>query len=43
MNKICFVLDSHYPNYTKRLLENIVKSFIDLKLYEYNIGLLISN
>ena len=42
MNKICFVLDSHYPNYTKRLRDNILKSFIDLKLYNYDFGLLIS-
>lgn len=42
MNKICFVLDSHYLNYTKRLRNNILKSFLELNLSEYGFGLLIS-
>lgn len=42
MNKICFVFDCHYPNYTKRLKSNIVKSFQELNLNSLGIGLLIS-
>jgi hypothetical protein len=42
MNKICFVLDSHYPNYTKRLQQNILKYFLDLNLSDYGFGLLVS-
>lgn len=42
MNKICLVFDCHYPNYTKRLSENILKSFIEYKLDEHGFGLLIS-
>jgi GR25 family glycosyltransferase involved in LPS biosynthesis len=41
-NKICFVLDTHYKNYTDRLKKTSLKSFIDMKLYEQNIDFLIS-
>lgn len=35
-------MDSHYPNYVKRLKENILNSFLELKLSNYGFGLLIS-
>ena len=42
MNKICFVLDTHYPNYTKRLKTTSLKNYIDLNLQEFGIHFLIS-
>jgi len=42
MNKICFVLDTHYPNYTKRLKETSLKSFINLDLQNLGIHFFIS-
>jgi len=42
MNKICFVLDTHYPNYTSRLKTTSLKSFIDLELDVHGFGFLIS-
>jgi len=42
MNKICFVLDCHYSNYTNRLKTTSLKNFIDLKLNEYGVHFLIS-
>ena len=42
MNKICFVLDTHYPNYTKRLKTTSLKNYIDLNLQEFEIHFLIS-
>lgn len=42
MNKICFVADCHYPNYTKRLKGNMLKSFHDLNLGDLDFGFLIS-
>jgi hypothetical protein len=42
MNKICFVLDCHYSNYTSRLKTTSLKNFLDLKLYEHDIHFLIS-
>jgi hypothetical protein len=42
MNKICFVLDTHYPNYTNRLKRTSLKSFIDLELEKFGIHFFIS-
>lgn len=42
MNKICFVLDCHYPNYTKRLKTTSLKQYIDLSLHEEGIGFIIT-
>lgn len=42
MNKICFVADCHYPNYTRRLKGNMLKLFHDFNLGDYGFGFLIS-
>lgn len=41
-NKICFVLDTHYKNYTDRLKKTTLQSYIDLKLNQFGIDFLIS-
>jgi len=40
--KICFACDVHYSNYTKRIQESSLKSFLDFKLYEYDIHYYVS-
>jgi hypothetical protein len=42
MNKICFVLDTHYPNYTSRLKKTSLKDYIECHLYEKGIGFIIT-
>ena len=42
MNKICFVLDTHYPNYTKRLKTTILKDYIDYDLKSLGVGFIIT-
>jgi hypothetical protein len=42
MNKICFVLDTHYPNYVNRLKKNILKQYVDFGLQEKGIGFIIT-
>lgn len=39
---ICFVLDTHYSNYTNRLKKTSLKSFIDLNLSQYGFHFFIS-
>jgi hypothetical protein len=41
-HKICFVVDTHYPNYTARLKSSSLKQYIDLNLAERGIDFLIS-
>jgi len=40
--KICFVSDVHYPNYTKRVQESSLKSFLDYELFNHDIHYYIS-
>lgn len=35
-------MDTHYPNYTKRLKETSLKNFLDLRLFEHDIHFFIS-
>jgi hypothetical protein len=42
MNKICFVLDTHYSNYTNRLKQTILKDFLEYELYKFGIGFIIT-
>ena len=42
MNKICFVLDTHYPNYTKRLKTTSLKDYFEYGLNEMGIGFIIT-
>jgi hypothetical protein len=40
--KVCFVADCHYPNYTKRLQENLIKTFLDFELDKKGVHFFIS-
>ena len=40
--KICFASDVHYPNYTKRVQESSLKSFLDVELYKFDVHYYIS-
>ena len=42
MNRICFVLDTHYPNYTKRLKTTSLKNYFDCGLNEKGVGFIIT-
>jgi hypothetical protein len=42
MNRICFVLDTHYPNYTKRLKTTSLKNYFDCGLNENGVGFIIT-
>lgn len=42
MNRICFVLDTHYPNYTKRLKSTSLKDYFEYGLNEMGIGFVIT-
>jgi hypothetical protein len=42
MNKICFVLDTHYPNYTKRLKSTSLKDYLKNNLKELGVGFIIT-
>jgi hypothetical protein len=42
MNRICFVLDTHYPNYTKRLKTTSLKYYFDCGLNEKGVGFIIT-
>lgn len=41
-NRICFVLDTHYPNYTKRLKTTSLKDYIDFNLKDLGVGFIIT-
>jgi len=41
-HKICFVLDTHYPNYTNRLKTTSLKNYIDWELNKMGIGFIIT-
>lgn len=42
MNKICFVLDTHYPNYTNRLKQTSLKDYLECGLNEMGVGFVIT-
>jgi hypothetical protein len=42
MNKICFVLDTHYPNYTKRLKTTSLKNYFEYGLNDLGVGFIIT-
>jgi hypothetical protein len=42
MNKICFVLDTHYPNYTNRLKTTSLKQYFDYGLNDIGVGFIIT-
>lgn len=42
MNKICFVLDTHYPNYTKRLKTTSLKDYFEYGLNKMGVGFIIT-
>lgn len=42
MNKICFVLDTHYPNYTNRLKTTSLKNYFDYGLNDKGVGFIIT-
>jgi hypothetical protein len=42
MNKICFVLDTHYTNYVNRLKTTILKDYVENDMYNQGIGFIIT-
>lgn len=42
MNRICFVLDTHYSNYTNRLKQTSLKDYVEFGLHEMGVGFIIT-